>query len=509
MLLFSAVDIRGGRCVRLRQGDYGAETVYNDDPVAQAVEMAEAGAGWIHVVDLDGARSGQPDNATAVAAIASAVDVPVQAGGGVRTADTAEAWYASGVERVVLGTAALRDPDLVRDLARSHRVAVGLDARAGEVATDGWRQSSGRSVLEVARSFASDGVDAFVVTNISRDGTLEGPDIDGLASVLDAVSVDVVASGGVGQLGDLRALAGLEGRDGHRFERCDRGHCALRGALHGGRGRRCAGIPHFRSCSREAAEMRVARVIPCLDVDAGRVVKGVNFVDIRDAGDPVELAARYDAQGADELVFLDITASSDRRDTTVAMARAVADEVFIPFTIGGGIRTLDDARRLLRAGADKVSVNTAAVRRPELVREISREFGAQCCVVAIDARSSTEAPSGYEVFTHGGRTRTGIDCLEWVAEAERLGAGEILLTSMDRDGTKQGFELNLTSKVAAAVSVPVIASGGVGNLDHLVDGVTRGKADAVLAASIFHYGEHTIAEAKTRMAQAGIPVRPA
>ena len=255
--------------------------------------------------------------------------------------------------------------------------------------------------------------------------------------------------------------------------------------------------------------MRVARIIPCLDVDGGRVVKGVNFVDIRDAGDPVELAARYDSQGADELVFLDITASSDRRDTTVAMARAVADEVFIPFTIGGGIRTLDDARRLLRAGADKVSVNTAAVSRPELVREISGEFGSQCCVVAVDARSSAEARSGYEVFTHGGRTRTGIDCLEWVAEAERLGAGEILLTSMDRDGTKEGFELNLTSRVATAVGVPVIASGGVGNLDHLVEGVIEGKADAVLAASIFHYGEHTVAEAKTRMAQAGITVRPA
>jgi cyclase len=253
--------------------------------------------------------------------------------------------------------------------------------------------------------------------------------------------------------------------------------------------------------------MHVARVIPCLDVDAGRVVKGVNFVDIRDAGDPVELAARYDAEGADELVFLDITASSDRRDTTVAMARAVADEVFIPFTIGGGIRTLDDARRLLRAGADKVSVNTAAVRRPELVREISREFGSQCCVVAVDARSSTEEPSGYEVFTHGGRTRTGIDCLEWVGEAERLGAGEILLTSMDRDGTKRGFELNLTSKVAGAVNVPVIASGGAGTLDHLVEGIIEGRADAVLAASIFHYGEHTIAEAKTRIAKAGIPIR--
>ncbi len=254
--------------------------------------------------------------------------------------------------------------------------------------------------------------------------------------------------------------------------------------------------------------MRAVRVIPCLDVDAGRVVKGVNFVGIRDAGDPVELAARYDEQGADELVFLDITASSDQRNTTVAMARAVAEEVFIPFTIGGGIRTVEDARQLLRAGADKVSANTAAVRRPELVAEISREFGAQCCVVAIDARSCDEAPSGYEVFTHGGRTRTGIDAVAWAAEAERLGAGEILLTSMDRDGTKEGFDLNLTSKVAAATRIPIIASGGVGVLRHLVDGVARGGADAVLAASIFHYGEYTVSEAKAALSDAGITVRP-
>ncbi len=254
--------------------------------------------------------------------------------------------------------------------------------------------------------------------------------------------------------------------------------------------------------------MRVVRVIPCLDVDAGRVVKGVNFVGIRDAGDPVELAARYDEQGADELVFLDITASSDQRDTTVAMARAVAEEVFIPFTIGGGIRTVEDARKLLRAGADKVSANTAAVRRPELVAEISREFGAQCCVVAIDARSCDEAPSGYEAFTHGGRIRTGIDAVAWAAEAERLGAGEILLTSMDRDGTKEGFDLNLTSKVAEATRIPVIASGGVGVLRHLVDGVARGGADAVLAASIFHYGEYTVSEAKAALSDAGITVRP-
>lgn len=217
MDLYGAVDVRNGRCVRLRQGDYGAETVYDDDPVARAVHMAEQGAGWIHVVDLDGARSGRPDNAEVVAAIAAAVPVPVQAGGGVRSAETAEAWFAAGVERVVLGTAALRDPGLVRDLAGSRRVAVGLDARAGEVATDGWLRGSGRSVLDVARGFARTSVDAFVVTDISRDGTLTGPDLQGLAGMLDATDVDVVASGGVGRIEDLRALAGIEGHGGRRL----------------------------------------------------------------------------------------------------------------------------------------------------------------------------------------------------------------------------------------------------------------------------------------------------
>lgn len=248
--------------------------------------------------------------------------------------------------------------------------------------------------------------------------------------------------------------------------------------------------------------MRTARIIPCLDVDAGRVVKGVNFVGLRDAGDPVELAARYDAEGADELVFLDITASSDKRDTIIDVVRRTAEQVFIPFTIGGGVRVVDDARALLRAGADKVSVNTAAVERPQLLAELADEFGAQCVVVAIDARQR-------EVFTHGGRTATGMDAIAWAVQATALGAGEVLLTSMDRDGTGDGFDLELTAAVADAVGVPVVASGGVGTLDHLVAGITDGRADAVLAASIFHFGQHTVAEAKAHMAAAGVAVRPA
>jgi imidazole glycerol-phosphate synthase subunit HisF len=252
--------------------------------------------------------------------------------------------------------------------------------------------------------------------------------------------------------------------------------------------------------------MRSVRVIPCLDVDAGRVVKGVNFVGLRDAGDPVELAARYDAEGADELVFLDITASSDARDTIVDVARRTADEVFIPFTVGGGVRAVDDARRLLRAGADKVAVNTSAVERPDLIGELAAEFGAQCVVVAIDARVYPDG--GSEVFTHGGRTPTSIDAVAWSQEAEDRGAGEILLTSMDRDGTKEGFDLALTRSITDAVGVPVIASGGVGTLAHLVEGVIEGGADAVLAASIFHFGEHTVGEAKAELAAAGLIVRP-
>jgi imidazole glycerol phosphate synthase subunit hisF (EC 4.1.3.-) len=254
--------------------------------------------------------------------------------------------------------------------------------------------------------------------------------------------------------------------------------------------------------------MLAKRVIPCLDVNAGRVVKGVRFLDLVDAGDPVAQAQRYDAEGADELVFLDITASSDRRAIVTQMVRAVADAVFIPFTVGGGIRTVDDMRAILLAGADKISINTAAVQQPQLIAEGALKFGSQCIVVAIDARRVPETnPPRWEVFLHGGRTPTGKDAIAWAIEAERLGAGEILLTSMDRDGTHEGYDLELTAHVAAAVSIPVIASGGAGTLEHLYAGLTVGKASAVLAASIFHFGQYTIAEAKAYLQARGVCVR--
>jgi cyclase len=254
------------------------------------------------------------------------------------------------------------------------------------------------------------------------------------------------------------------------------------------------------------------RIIPCLDVTGGRVVKGVNFVELRDAGDPVEIAARYNEQGADELTFLDITATSDDRDLILHIIEAVASQVFIPLTVGGGVRTVEDVRRLLNAGADKTSFNSAAIANPDVIAAASAKYGAQCIVVAIDAKrrgaqETVVRGPGWDVFSHGGRRNTALDAVEWAREMTRRGAGEILLTSMDRDGTKAGFDLELTRAVSDAVTVPVIASGGVGTLDHLADGIQKGGADAVLAASIFHYGEYTVAQAKARMAERGIPVR--
>lgn len=253
------------------------------------------------------------------------------------------------------------------------------------------------------------------------------------------------------------------------------------------------------------------RIIPCLDIDKGRVVKGVKFLDIRDAGDPVEIARRYDDQGADELVFLDITASAEKRETLFDVVEQVAGQVFIPLTVGGGVRTPADVRRLLSAGADKVSINTAAVTNPELVGEASARFGAQCIVVAMDVKrvNKKNEPPRWEIFTHGGRKSAGINALEWARKMAELGAGELLVTSMDRDGTKSGFDLEITRAISDAVSIPVIASGGVGTLDHLYEGVTQGGADAVLAASIFHFGEHRVQDAKRYLSERGVPIRPA
>ena len=355
---------------------------------------------------------------------------------------------------------------------------------AGRVAVAGWAEETEIGVVELARRFEDCGVAAIIHTDIARDGALGGVDAAATAALARQIGIPVIASGGVASLADLAALKAHEA-DGIAGVICGR-------ALYDGRIDPRGGIaPDGRG-----AGMLKMRVIPCLDVKDGRVVKGVNFVDLVDAGDPVAQARFYDREGADELCFLDITASHEGRDTLYDVVRRTAEQCFMPLTVGGGVRTVEDIRRLLLAGADKVSINTAAVARPEFVREAAQKFGSQCIVAAIDAkRVGARAETG-AVFTHGGRRPTGIDAVEWACRLVDYGAGEILLTSMDRDGTKSGFDIALTRAVADAVRVPVIASGGVGTLDHLVEGIRDGHATAVLAASIFHFGTFRIGEAK-------------
>ena len=418
----------------------------------------------------------------------------IQAGGGVRSLDDAAELADAGVARVVMGSAAVADPSLVEAVAGRVPVAVALDHRRGVVAVEGWTSASSLTLADGLVRFPS--AEAFVITDIERDGELSGPDLEASRRGGGVATSPVIASGGVASLDDVRALAvGPRPRwDHHR-------QGALRGPLHGGRGARAIG---------EVTGVNVARVIPCLDVTGGRVVKGTQFVDLRDAGDAVELAARYDAEGADELVFLDITASSDRRDTTIDMVRRVADEVFIPFTVGGG------SARPTTPGA---CCAQAPTRSPPTRRRSnapscsprsppSSERSAPCARSTPSAAIPADPQAGWTVYLHGGRTPTDLDAVEWAVRAAELGAGEILLTSMDRDGTGDGFDLELTRAVADAVGVPVIASGGVGTLDHLVDGIVDGHADAVLAASIFHYGAAQIADAKALLRSHGITVRP-
>ena len=470
MILFPAIDLKDGVCVRLEQGDMGRATVFNRDPAAQAQSFVAEGFEYLHLVDLDAAFAGRPVNVMAVERIIESVPLPVQLGGGLRDMAVIAAWLEKGVDRAIIGTAAVRDPALVKAAARAFpgRIAVGLDARDGKVAVQGWAESSELSALEIARRFEDAGVAAIIYTDISRDGLLKGLNLDATIALADAISIPVIASGGLASLDDIRQM--LEPRAAKLA-----GAIAGR-ALYDGRLNASEALRLIRAARRSEGAMLKVRVIPCLDVKDGRVVKGINFVDLRDAGDPVEAAIAYDAAGADELCFLDITASHEDRGIILDVVRRTAEACFMPLTVGGGVRTVADIRALLQSGADKVSINTAAVNRREFVREAAEKFGDQCIVVAIDAKkvSPPGAPERWDIFTHGGRNPTGLDAVAYAREVVALGAGEILLTSMDRDGTRAGFDIALTRAVADAVTVPVIASGGVGTLDHLVDGV-RGR----------------------------------
>ncbi len=493
MDLFPSIDLRDGQVVRLARGDYAVQTVYGDDPVAVARDFDAAGARWIHVVDLDAALNGGNPNLSVIEAICANVQARVQTGGGVRSVDDASARFAAGATRVVIGSAAVEHPEIVGELNAYHpgQVAVGLDARGRDVAIHGWTDATGLDLVTLAQTFDEVGVGALIVTDISRDGMLTGPALDQLGAVVAAV----------GGAGDRERRCRRHRRSAHARRVRSRRQAAR------GVDRRPGDLRAPLHRRRRDRRVLAVRVIPCLDVDAGRVVKGVNFVGIRDAGDPVELAARYDAEGADELVFLDITASSDARDTMVHVVEQVAETRVHSVHRGRGsahrrgraAHAAGRCRQGLVQHRGRQRSRRRARRRARVRRAVHRRR---------DRRARSRPDGGWEVVTHGGRTPTGLDALAWAEQVCALGAGEILLTSMDRDGTKAGYDIALLRAMGDAVDVPIIASGGVGSLEHLYEGAAEGGAGAVLAASIFHFGQHTVREAKAFLGERGLVVRP-
>ena len=468
--LIPAIDIINGQCVRLTKGDYGQKTIYRDSPAEVAKEFEEIGFTRLHVVDLDGAKSKHIVNDNVLRHITTETRLTVDFGGGIKTDEDIKKAFASGASMVTIGSIAVTQPDLFMGWLKKYgaeRIILGADVRHGKISINGWKEDSAEDLLPFLQKYVDAGVKNVLCTEISKDGTLAGPAIDLYKEVMAAYpEMHLIASGGVSSLDDIKTLD-------------------------------AAGIPAvvFGKAIYEG---------PCLDVKDGETVKGTNFVNLRSAGDPVELGKAYSEQGADELCFLDITASYEDRKTFTEMVTRVAKEINIPFTVGGGINELADVERLLYAGADKVSVNSAAIRRPELIDEITNRFGSQVCVCAIDARMDED---GWHCYLKGGRERTERGLFEWAHEAQERGAGEILFTSMNHDGVKEGYANEALRELADNLSIPIIASGGAGKKEHFRDTFIEGHSDAALAASVFHFGEIPLPELKQYLKSEGINVR--
>lgn len=471
MVIIPAIDLQNGEAVRLFKGDYTKKTVYSDNPVMLAQEFEKMGAHYLHIVDLDGAKSGGTVNIRTIRAIRENVKIPIQVGGGIRNAETAALYLEEiQVNRIILGTAAVSNPDFVKEMIAKYgpeRIVAGVDVRDGKVQADGWLSDSGVDYLTFIGQLSQAGVKYVVATDIAKDGTLTSPNWPMYEQIK---GVNVIVSGGVSAEADI--------------QKAGRYYGVIIGKA-------------YYERKIDLKKLLGKRIIPCLDTVNGRVVKGVNFVDLADVGDAIEIAKKYEAQGADEIAFLDITATNEERESMFALLKRAAQELSIPITLGGGIRSMEDIRKALDAGAAKVSINSAAVANPELIREASETFGKEHLVVAIDGK-------GRDVMIKGGKERAGLDIAEWAKKCEELGAGEILFTSMDGDGTQDGYDVPMTKAVCEAVTIPVIASGGCGSVEHIVKVFEQTGCDAALAASIFHYGKATVSEVKEALERNGI-----
>jgi cyclase len=485
MEVIPSIDVLQGNAVRLTGGQFTLMTKYGaPEEVLDALEV-EPGS-RLHVVDLEASRSGRPVETEIVRRLAKR-DLRLQVGGGIRTLRDARAWLECGAERVVVGTAAAESPEFLQQLADAigvARIIPAVDVQGGIVRVEGWQRTASESLVSILRRLEKLGIAEILVTDINRDGALRGPSFALYRQLRAMTSMRIIASGGVASAGDIVSLSRIANVSG----------CVVGKALLDRR------ISLAEANAVATPNAIPERIIPCLDVRDGRVVKGTNFGNLRDSGDPVECAMRYEKEGADELVILDVSATEEGRRTALETVRRVADSIFIPLTVGGGVRSVSDFRALLRAGADRVAINTAAIATPQLIADCAREFGVQAVVLSCDVKGS-------EAIVRSGKQSTGLDAVAWCKRAEELGAGEILLTSVDRDGTNIGFDLELLRAVSSSVKIGVIASGGAGKLEDFRDAIETGGARAVLAASLFHERRLSIGEVKQFLAREGIPVR--
>jgi len=486
MDVIPSIDVLQGNAVRLTGGQFALLTKYGPpEEVLDGLELERGSR--LHVVDLEASRSGRPVETEIVRRLARR-DLRLQVGGGIRSLRDARAWLDCGAERIVVGTAAAESPDFLQQLVDTFgvdRIIPAVDVRDGEVRVEGWQRGASESITTILRRLQALDIREILATDIRSDGALRGPSFALYRQLRAMTPLRVIASGGVASVHDIVSLSRHANVSG----------CVIGKALLDKR------ITLAEANARVATPNAIPeRVIPCLDVRDGRVVKGTNFGNLRDSGDPIECAIRYEKEGADELVLLDVSATDEGRRTALETVRRVAESIFIPLTVGGGVRSVSDFRALLRAGADRVAINTAAIANPQLIADCAREFGAQAVVLSCDVK-------GRDAIVRSGKESTGIDAVDWCKRAEALGAGEILLTSVDRDGTNAGFDLELLRAVSGSVKIGVIASGGAGRLEDFRDAIETGGARAVLAASLFHERRLAIGDLKAFLAREGIPVR--